>query len=820
MVNVATAQPINTVMGLDATAGDGSTAIGPLAFAGNYSVAISAVDTDEYGSGPVSFGANAPGLYSIAIGIAAFATENESIAIGTNSTSKGMPSVSIGSNSIAWSGKTIAIGTALSALARNSIAIGVMNQSNVRKNGTIIPEVMNPPIDPNDPIFMIGNGNSTRSNALTLFRDGSLRLPSLTGTGTTFLSADSQGTIARMASPTTVAGYGITDALTTSSALNADLLTAGTLPIARIAAASVTNDKLATNPLARANHTGTQAWITLTGTPTTVSGYGITDAVTRNASGNVGIGNTAPTEKLDVTGNAKVSGTLTVAGQTVLTTNGSGTNLTALDASKITIGNLPAARIAAGTLPLTSLATNPLARANHTGTQDWATTISGKPTTTTGYGITDAVTRNASGNVGIGASATALSSAWKGTGVFGQDTYNKVVVGPVVSTYSGATVGAHNSTLTAWAELNVTGSNLLFRSNGESETARLTSTGNLGVGTTAPVSRLTLAGGGNPNPNTGLEMDYTGQSLTFQGINTGGTFTLGGIKMVQPNGYFVDAADMVFSTASGGGVLNEVLRINRGGNLGIGTNNPTAKLDVNGNAKITGTLTVGGQSVVTATQVAAGYQPLDSDLTALAALTTTAFGRGLLDDADAAAARATLGLGGAATAAFGTAAGTVAAGNDSRITSAVPKTRSISTNAPLTGGGALSGNLTLGISVATTTADGAMSATDKTKLQGIATGATANLPDATLLARANHTGTQAWSTLTATPTTVSGYRITDAVTKDASGNVGITGTTTLTGAVIAQNDITVRNRKVIRVNAAGDIPMIGYTQPGAEPALP
>ncbi len=45
------------------------------------------------------------------------------------------------------------------------------------------------------------------------------------------------------------------------------------------------------------------------------------------------------------------------------------------------------------------------------------------------------------------------------------------------------------------------------------------------------------------------------------------------------------------------------------------------------------------------------YQPLDSDLTAIAALTTTAHGRGLLDDADAAASRASLSLGTAATSA-------------------------------------------------------------------------------------------------------------------------------------------------------------------------
>lgn len=38
-----------------------------------------------------------------------------------------------------------------------------------------------------------------------------------------------------------------------------------------------------------------------------------------------------------------------------------------------------------------------------------------------------------------------------------------------------------------------------------------------------------------------------------------------------------------------------------------------------------------------------------------------------------------------------------------------------------------------------------------------------NSPDAFLLDRANHTGTQAWTTITATPTTIVGYGITDAV---------------------------------------------------------
>jgi len=63
---------------------------------------------------------------------------------------------------------------------------------------------------------------------------------------------------------------------------------------------------------------------------------------------------------------------------------------------------------------------------------------------------------------------------------------------------------------------------------------------------------------------------------------------------------------------------------------------------------------------------------------------------------------------------------------------------------------------------------GIMTATQFTKLDGIATGATANSSDATLLARANHTGTQAWSTITSTPTTLAGYGISDSITAAAA----------------------------------------------------
>jgi hypothetical protein len=98
------------------------------------------------------------------------------------------------------------------------------------------------------------------------------------------------------------------------------------------------------------------------------------------------------------------------------------------------------------------------------------------------------------------------------------------------------------------------------------------------------------------------------------------------------------------------------------------------------------------------------------------------------------------------------------------ITDAAPAARSISTTAPLTGGGDLSANRTFAIPAATASVDGYATSAQITKLNGIATGATANSSDATLLARANHTGTQAWSTIVSTPTTLAGYGIADSLT--------------------------------------------------------
>jgi hypothetical protein len=100
---------------------------------------------------------------------------------------------------------------------------------------------------------------------------------------------------------------------------------------------------------------------------------------------------------------------------------------------------------------------------------------------------------------------------------------------------------------------------------------------------------------------------------------------------------------------------------------------------------------------------------------------------------------------------------------------------------------------------ATTSAAGVMSSTDKTKLDGIATGATANSTDATLLARANHTGTQLASTIsdfsTAVAATASVTANTAKVT-NATHTGEVTGATALTITALAVTSGKIANSAV------------------------
>jgi hypothetical protein len=117
-------------------------------------------------------------------------------------------------------------------------------------------------------------------------------------------------------------------------------------------------------------------------------------------------------------------------------------------------------------------------------------------------------------------------------------------------------------------------------------------TGNVGIGTTSPAYKL----------------DVKGNVFVANAADGNNTIAFGNIGTLGPlNGAPDNLTGSAFlvvssSTASGapshmkfftttGGVCGERMRIDQSGNVGIGTTSPNAKLDVNGNAIVTGSLT-------------------------------------------------------------------------------------------------------------------------------------------------------------------------------------------------------------------------------------
>ncbi len=68
------------------------------------------------------------------------------------------------------------------------------------------------------------------------------------------------------------------------------------------------------------------------------------------------------------------------------------------------------------------------------------------------------------------------TNAWLGTAVFGVSGYNKVIIGSLNSSTTGAYVGGHNSALSAWANLNIAGEAIIFRYQ-QTERARFDTSG-------------------------------------------------------------------------------------------------------------------------------------------------------------------------------------------------------------------------------------------------------------------------------------------------------------------------------------------------------
>jgi hypothetical protein len=120
--------------------------------------------------------------------------------------------------------------------------------------------------------------------------------------------------------------------------------------------------------------------------------------------------------------------------------------------------------------------------------------------------------------------STNPSAAWGGTTVIGADGQNKVIAGYVGSSTNGAVVGAHNSALNAWADLNVAGSNLIFRT-GETERMRMNSSGNLGLGTGSPTEKLEVIGNSRISGRAAIMAGISPVGYLQVGLNGGASIT-------------------------------------------------------------------------------------------------------------------------------------------------------------------------------------------------------------------------------------------------------------------------------------------------------
>lgn len=119
----------------------------------------------------------------------------------------------------------------------------------------------------------------------------------------------------------------------------------------------------------------------------------------------------------------------------------------------------------------------------------------------------------------------------------------------------------------------------------------------------------------------------------------------------------------------------------------------------------------------------------------------------------------------------------------------VTSSRRIDTSAPLTGGGDLTADRTLAISAATTSAAGSMSAADKTKLDGVATGATANTGTVTSVSVVTSAGVSG-SVATATTTPAITFTL-GAITPTSVAATGtVSGTNITTGGNVTGNAAT------------------------------